>query len=299
MRIAVLTNPISGRGRSAKRARSVVELAKKRGHEVVVRESGGPGQPEAIARDLSDDSWNAIVIAGGDGTVNESLNGFVDPTAVPLAPLACGTANLLARELMLPCDAAPFLDMIEAGVTRRLDLGVANGRRFLLVLSVGFDAMVIDEIHRSRNGKLGFRGYIKPVLKTLSSYRRPRITVRLGAEEEQIAGEMVVVSNVKHYAGVLSITDRALCDSGELDVCIFPKASIPKLVGYAIAARRRRVSTLKSVCYRFGTRVVIESEEPVPVEIDGEAFGMTPVEIDVLPKCVPIMVPAAQVDCPC
>ena len=100
------------------------------------------------------------------------------------------------------------------------------------------------------------------------------------------------MSNIRNYGGLFSITDRARCDSGHLDVCVFPRAGVRDLLRYARAARAARVSRLDGVEYRTGRRVRIASPEPVPVQVDGDHWGETPVDIDLEPSVVPILVPS-------
>jgi YegS/Rv2252/BmrU family lipid kinase len=231
-----------------------------------------------------------IVVAGGDGTLNEVLNGLSDPSRIPIALLPLGTANILAHELALPSKPGAVAEAIERGHVRRVDMGLVGGHRFLMLVSAGLDAMITEEVGRRRGKKLGYWGYALPILKTLFRYRSPELRVTAG-DREAFKGGLVVVSNTRNYGGIFTIADRACCDSGHLDVCIFPKGTIPALIWYCLAALGGRLSRGTNVIYLTGQRVRIESSKPVAVQVDGDPFGTTPVVVDFVPSAVPIIVP--------
>jgi YegS/Rv2252/BmrU family lipid kinase len=287
--VLVIGNPVAGTGKAGRRAERLVRLLERRGHAVEWRLTRRPGEARRHVGDL-EGKVDCIVVAGGDGTVNEVVNGLADPAATPLTHMALGTANLLARELGIPRDPEALVEVVERGATRRIDLARVAQSRFLLVASSGFDAMVTERIQRSGKKPQRYSGYFVPLLRTLAEYRPPRLDVSVEAGEP-LTGALVVVSNIRNYGGLFSIADRARCDSGHLDVCVFPRAEVRDLLRYARAARAARVSRLEGVEYRTGRRVRIASAEPVPVQVDGDHWGVTPIDIDLEPSRVPILVP--------
>ena len=291
MNVFVIGNPVAGSGWARHRIEELVNILKQRGHRVEVFLTRGSGEAKRWVTQIKPDI-ETIVVSGGDGTLNEVLNGLDDPCRVPIALLPTGSANVLAHELGLPSKPKEVADIIDRGIARRLDMGQLNDRRFLLLVSAGIDATVTETIHRSRKGTLGYRGYLLPLLEVIARYRVQEVKVTVDGREP-VKGSLAVVSNVKNYGGIFSITDRARCDSGHLDLCIFPRSTIPALFRYTIHALRGRVSRLADVTYLTGRRIRIESEEPVAVQVDGDYFGTTPVVIELLPACVPILVPHA------
>ncbi len=292
MRIAIIGNPIAGRGRAEARVEALSQLLRDRGHDVLLMLTQKGGDARAFAASLNGET-DRIVVAGGDGTLNETVNGLADPSLIPIAPWAMGTANILARELRLPRRSPEqVVDLVERGEPRRIDMGMIDGRRFLLVASAGFDAMVVYDIARQRTGRLGLRGYAGPIMRTLRRYRVPTLRVTVD-DQSPVTGALVVVSNIRNYAGFFSIADRADCASGELDICVFPHGKYEHLIRYAWAAWRKRVSKLRDVTYVTGRSIHIESDEPVPVEVDGDDHAPTPAKITVQPATVPIVVPAS------
>ena len=291
MRVLVVVNPIAGGGAAARGAERLVRLLEGRGHAVECFSSQEPQEAgERVRQRESEGDLDRIVVAGGDGTVNDVLNGLEDPSHVPLAQLAFGTANMLARELRIPRDPDALAALVESGACRRLDLGRAGSHRFLLVASSGFDAMVTRAISRTRRGTLGYPGYARPILHALRHYRAPQLRVSVD-EAEPLSGALAVVSNIRNYGGIFSVADRARPDSGVLDVCVFSGERVGDLLRYAVAAASRRVSRLRDVTYRTGRRIVIEAREPTAVQIDGDYRGTTPLTIEVEPSVVPILTP--------
>jgi diacylglycerol kinase (ATP) len=288
--VGVIGNPVAGAGKAGRRAERLVRLLERRGHSVEWRLTRSRGEARRHAGDL-EGKVDCVVVAGGDGTVNEVVNGLADPGATPITHMAMGTANLLARELGIPSDPEALVRVVERGATRRVDLGRLDESRFLLVASSGFDSMVTERIQRRGKKPNRYAGYFAPLLLTLAEYAPPRLEVSI-EDGEPLLGALAVVSNIRNYGGLFSITDRARCDSGHLDVCVFPRAGFRDLLRYARAARAARVSRLEEVVYRTGRRVRIASAEPVPVQVDGDHWGETPIDIDLEPSVVPILVPS-------
>ena len=296
MRLRIIGNPIAGGGKARPRIEELTRLLQERGHAVDVMLTTKAGDALRWAGELPGD-LDRVIVAGGDGTLNEVLNGLTDVSRFPIVQMPVGTANVLVRELKLPWRPAGVADNVEHGVVRKVDLGLIADmseihapRRFLVVMSAGFDAMVIEDIHANRKGKLGFFGYIKPIWRTIRRYTPPVLSVRVD-DGEPVSGAMVVVANSKNYAGIFTVADKAAMDSGFFDVCVLPKGKVLSLVGYALKAFRGGLSKVASVSYQRGRRVTIESATPVPVEVDGEYFGTTPVSVTIQPSCVPIVVP--------
>ncbi len=291
MRILLIANPISGRRRGPARVRELAETLVRRGHAVELHFTRGPGDAASRARE-ADPGLERLVVAGGDGTLNEVLNGLADPAKIPLAQLPLGTANLLGHEFGLPRAPGACADLVERGPLRRLDLGLLGERRFLAVASCGFDAMVTRALQR-RSGALGYRGYLAPIWRTLRAYRPPVLHVALDGAAA-LSGALVVASNVRNYGGLFTVTERAAPDSGVLDVCVFASATVPDLFRYALAGLRGGISRLAGVTCATAQRIEIESSEPVPIEVDGDACGTTPARIEVVPRCVPFVVRAGS-----
>ena len=289
MNVLVIGNPAAGSGKTNRQIEKLAQILERHGHLVDIFITRATGDARRWASRIEPDT-GIVTVAGGDGTLNEVLNGLADPGHTPIALLPTGNANILARELGLPYKPEAVAGMIDRGIVRKLDMGLVGDRRFLLLVSAGFDAMVTENIQRSRRGPLGYCGYLLPLLKVIARYRAPELKITVDGQE-RVKGSLVVVSNVRNYGGIFTVADRACCDSGYLDICIFPRGTMPALFRYALSALRGKVSNLAEVAYLTGSWIRMESDEPVAVEVDGDYFGITPVVIELKPACVPILVP--------
>lgn len=288
MMVLVIGNPAAGRGQALSEARKLIRILESRGHEAELFSTRKPGDAARRAS-LVGSEVDALVIAGGDGTVNEILNGLPDPSRTPLLHLPTGTANMLSRELQLPPHTEDLARIIERGDVRWADMGIVNGRRFLLLVTCGFDAAVAYEVRKSRGEKLGYRGYLRPVVRGLRNYELGQMRVSVDGKSTEI-GCHVMVLKAQNYGGLLMFSRSAALDSGRFDICVFKKGSVLSLARYCIAGLLRMNGLLRDVVYCTGKRVTIESECPCPVEVDGDYVGSTPLTIDLVEKKVPLLV---------
>ena len=314
MKLRIIGNPIAGGGKARPRIEELTRLLRADGHVVDVQLTTKAGDARAWAADIPDDI-ERLIVAGGDGTLNEVLNGLADPSRTPLVQMPVGTANVLARELKFPWTPQGVANLVNTGIIKRVDLCEARKQptttpapapapatapapapdswhRFLVVMSSGFDAMVIEDIHHNRKGKLGFFGYMKPIWRTIRRYNKPTLRVSVDGAAP-IEGAMIVVANAANYAGLFTVAHQARMDSGELEICVMQEGSITSLIGFAFAAWRRKLAGMKGVTFVKGKSLTIESDQPVAVEVDGEWFGFAPVEVRLTPAVVPIVVPVS------
>jgi diacylglycerol kinase family enzyme len=293
--VLVIGNPAAGLGRAGGRAGALVRALEARGHAVelvVTARRGDAGERAAAAEGKVD----CIVAAGGDGTLAEILNALADPRATLLVPMPLGTANMLARALGVPGDPEALAALVERGAPRRLDLGLArfaDGRppvRFLSVAGVGFDAQVTAALARSRRGRLGYRGYVAPIARTLARYRAPRLAVRLDGGEP-IACGFAIVGKLANYGGVLRVTPDARPDDGRLNACLFLRAQRRDLFRFVVPACRGRLGARADVVLRPVRTLEIAAPEPVAVQLDGDYVGSTPLAIELAPAVAPVLAP--------
>ncbi len=290
LKVLVIGNPAAGSGRGRERSARLVRALEARGHAVEFYATRAPGDARRHVAER-EGSVDRIVAAGGDGTLNEIVNGLADPSATPIAPLALGTANMVAVALGVPRDPDALAKLVEADRVRRIDLGEVGTTRFLGVVGVGFDALVTEEVRAKRRGPLGYSGYAVPILRALARYRPPRLHVRIDGAPAIECG-FAIVAKLPNYGGLFAVTPAARMDSGHLDLCLFRNATIPGLVGIVWPSWRGTLAKRDDVVVTTATHLAIESagDEPVSVQIDGDAWGKTPIEITVQPRVVPMLV---------
>jgi diacylglycerol kinase family enzyme len=193
-------------------------------------------------------------------------------------------------------DAAAIAQMVAEGYTAWIDAGRANGRLFLLVASIGFDADVVRRLHAARQGNIRRWTYAKPIVQSLRNYRYPELRVSCAPVGEG-AGSSVVhcrwafVFNVPRYGFGLKFTTDADPSDGQLDVCTFQRGGLWNGLRYLAAVLLERHQKLLQYTGIRAARLRIESEVEVPYEIDGDPGGVLPLEIETVPRRVRMLVP--------
>ena len=289
MKILIIANPAAGKHTSGDKIQSLSRILTSKGCEVETFITTKPGHARQRLRHISQ-NIECVVTVGGDGTLNEVLNGLPDPDRIPICIFPTGTANVMAKELSLSDNPSLCAQIILNKKTRYLDMGLIGTRRFLLFVSVGFDAHVTKEVMYSKSRLTGYRRYLIPVITTVYRYKAPRLSTTID-NKPSITGGFVLVSNTRNYGGIFTITDKAECDSRYFDMCIVPDGNIPTLIRFFLYALVGKVSKITKISFLTGKEIEITSSEPVAVQVDGDYFGTTPIRIQLSSTQVPVMVP--------
>jgi len=288
-RALVLANPIAGRGSGRTRAEECARRLAAIGVESSVHFTNARGDARDTARKL-DPAVDVVVSVGGDGTLGEVLEGL-SGRDVPVAIVPAGTANVMSLDLGLPRDVASLVDVIGRGRTIALDTARVNGKRLsFLVTGVGFDAMAVREVEERRKGPITKAAYFSAGMRALRHYVPPRLQVEVDGRKLEQPCALVLVSNIVHLAGLRVLAPDRRLDDGLFEVYLFAKGSRAALAGYALRALLAGLPG--GSCTRLrARRVRITSDAPVPCEVDGDAFGETPVELEVHPVQSRLVVP--------
>ena len=234
-----------------------------------------------------------VIAAGGDGTAATTIQHIPCGTPVCIFPL--GTENLLAKYLQQHANPSSLVEMIERGVVIRLDAGQANGRIFLLMLSCGFDADVVRRLHENRQGNITHLSYAKPIYATLRNYEYPTLNVDCESEEGSRLEEQakwVFVVNLPRYAVGLNLMPGAVGTDGLLDLCTFQHGSWWNTLRYLSGVILDQHHGWDD-CFTHQVRKIrIESnrETEVPFQLDGDPGGVLPVDVEVLPQRLTLLV---------
>ncbi len=296
-RLRIIANPVSGRGRSLRTAREVVRLLEARGCTAELVETRGRGDGGRIAADSA--GWDAVVGVGGDGTLNEILNGLPasNPPAIGIIP--AGTANVLAKELDLPRSAEGLARVLAEGRELAWDCGIerVGGRRFLLFASAGFDARVVHDFHARRTGPIRMAHYVGAGLGTLGRYEAPRLRVEIDGTERPAPAAWVVVSNVASYGGPIVLTPGARNGDGLFEVLVQEGAgtwnALRLLAGSFAAWATGCRPYPPGVSFHPARRVRITAFDAgeLPLQIDGDPGGFLPADLEMQPSSARILAP--------
>jgi len=283
--ILVIINPSARSERARALCRKIEHLSTR----AFVRITNAPGEARALAREAAADGCERIVAAGGDGTINEVVNGIAGSrTALGLLPL--GTMNVFATELGLPIgNLRKCWDVIEHGLIKPVDLLRANDRYFVQLAGIGFDAQIVAATSFDFKKTLGPLSYIISATQ-IASKKPPKLTVRGGGTRE---GSFVMIGNGRYYGGPFVLFKSARIDDGLLDVLIFKNLGYLDIVRYFQAVMLGNHTALSDVEYFQAPQVRVTSTDPVPVEADGDVIGNLPVTFKVQPKALRVIVPRA------
>ncbi len=290
MNILIIGNPIASGGNAGKKILKLKEVLEKRGHvaEAYLTKFAGDGK-ERVSH-IGDDV-ERVVIVGGDGTVNEIINGIPLGFSIPILQIPTGNANLLAQDLKLPEKIDQVVDLLENGKVIMADLAEMNGTRFIMVAGAGLDARVTEELKKKRTGRVSNLSYLGPILKTLGQHSQSEFNVEVD-NGAIVKGSVVLVCNLRNYAGVCEIAHDADICSRQLDIVVLPKDNFISFLKYISFAKFSRITRLKGVTYLKGKRVKITSESQIPVQLDGDYNDRySQVDIEMLPEQVPLIVP--------
>ena len=289
MRLAILANPRSGRGRGGALAKELAARLRARGHEVL--EYAGADRRDAMdwVRRVQP-TVDRLAVVGGDGSLNAAATALRPPFP-PVLLLPVGTANLLARELGLPGVPEEAAALLEADRVQPLDLGHILGRRTFLVWDFGLGGELIRRFEEKRPARIRKAQYL-PLLGSLLKELRSLPPVHVHADGEDL-GEFVygVVSGVRTYATSWLHLGPAAYNDGWWEMYLFRRLSLPLILGTGLRAAFRRLHRSPHVLHRRTRAVRVEGAAPSPVEVDGDYAGTTPVEFRLDGEALPLLVP--------
>ena len=287
-RVVIIVNPIAGGGRGPSEALDVERRLAAAGFSVERVETRAAGDAERFAREAAASRAAIVLACGGDGTINEAVQGLAG-TDTALAVMPLGTANVLARELNVFDGPSAVAGAILSGRRRRFDLGRANGRYFICFASLGFDAFVTEQMAKSRRGSISYLTYLAPTWRAFMDYPFTPLRVTVDGRRLEAGAYHVVIGNVRGYGGPFSVIPAAKPDDGQLDACVFRGTGRGWLVWHmaAMAAHvHHRVGNVEMV---RGSRIEVECDAPVAMQFDGDFKGHGPVVFETVPRAVTVL----------
>jgi len=299
----LIYNPTAGpRGELRRDLERVVAYLTERGWRVTIRATRKPGDATELARAAVAACCKVVLVAGGDGTVHEAVNGLVgSDTAMGVLPV--GTGNVWAKEIGLPRPGLTQWDQLMAaarmlvdGEVRWVDVGRAGERFFLNCAGVGIDSTVTAHIEpRTRVEKQlgGALTYLAAGFWIARDFGGVQSTVVIDGHVVRAMILLVVVSNIQLYGGLVKMSPEARVDDGLLDVRIFRGMGLAWTLRHFAGVFTQRHLRNPMVSHYQGRQVTIHTAEPFPVQLDGESVGMTPLSVEVVPRALRVLVPRA------
>jgi diacylglycerol kinase (ATP) len=288
----LIWNPASGGGRRwGGRVGEILGLLATAGFDVTVKPTTEPGHATALAADACRFGGCEVVFGlGGDGTLREIAVGLL-AKEVPLAILPGGTTNVLALALGVPANPVRAASLYAETETRALDVGVAAGVPFLMMMSAGVDSEVLRRASQGSKKRFGRLAVAAQALAALRAWDSPMRTLVAG--DRRVTGSFVVASNIRYYGGPFQITPAADPLDGELDFAVFSGAGRLAMMELALDVVTGTHLTRGDFATWKGKSARIEGEGEQWVQIDGDPLRLTlPMEIALASERLTILLPS-------
>lgn len=296
MRICVIFNP-AARGNKARRFRKFLnELSQ----QCALKATTAPGDARRLAQAAAATGYDIIAAAGGDGTVNEVLNGIGDEpdgfARARLGVLPLGTVNVFARELKIPTKLEHAWKVLKRAQETKIDLGRADyledgkpaHRYFMQLAGAGLDARAIELVSWKLKKTAGPLAYVVAGFQALTE-KQPLITVT--GDGKSVTGELVLLGNGKLYGGSFDVFPGADLGDGRLDACVFPKVNLPALFKLAPGFLLRRKPAEQRVRRIAAEKLELASRSPAAFELDGEWVGHLPATFSMERQKLRVVIP--------
>lgn len=295
MRACIIFNPTAKGDKARHFRRHVDEL----GAGVVLKPTLASGDGRRLAAEAVQDGFDTLIAAGGDGTLNEVLNGIADApdgfARARLGVLPLGTVNVFARELGMPLNLRAAWRTVRQGTERRIDApfaeftapdGSRRRRWFAQLAGAGLDARAISLVDWELKKRISQFAYIYAGMQAM---REPHPLITVEADGRRVTGEFVLVGNGRFYGGSLPVFPEAKLDDGLLDVCVFPRVSWGLMARYATGFLTGRPLVPDDLKVLRVPRFKLSAEAVVPFEVEGDLCGALPVEFGLMPGALRVV----------
>ncbi len=301
----LIHNPNAGGGGNARRnkldeARRILES---RGIRADLQETTGPGEATEIAKRATTDGRQLVIACGGDGTINEVVNGLANSKnghRVPLALLPAGTANVLAKELELSWDIPKAAEQLARGEVREIALGLATpleqpekARYFLSVAGAGPDGRITYAVDLELKARFGILAYWWQGAREVINYKFRHFRVTGEGQSREVS--LVIVGRTKHYGGPFKITTEADLFEDQFEFLGLTTQSGLKYLSYLPTLWLGDLRKEEGVYFWKSDRLVCEAidNNPIYAQVDGEPLTRLPVEFRIVPRALRLLVPGA------
>lgn len=286
-RCLVIHNPNAGRRRTALLTR-VLQGLWEGGWVVELRETQARGDAMRLAEEAEKEAYDILLVAGGDGTINEAVNGLTG-RSLPLGIIPLGTANVLAAEIGMPRTRRAIVRVLLAARTQRIFLGAMRHRRFVMMAGIGFDARVVAGVDPAFKRWTGKIAYVWQSLVELRRYRPVRYRINIDGQDWSAAS--AVIAKGHFYAGRYVCAPNARLTEDRLYVCLFSRPGRMQVIRYGLALLTGQLHRLSDVVVVPALQVALEDASGEPIQADGEIVATAPEQIRVDPNGIDLIVP--------
>ena len=300
MKAELIVNLTAGGGKPHKHLNTVLEYLKENGLNFEVSTTSYQGEAVELAQKAADKGMELIVSIGGDGTVNEIVNGIMKSKNDPsLGIIPLGWANDFIKSTDIPSDIIEACKILIKGKTKKIDIGAINNQiYFANICGIGFDAEValLANQMKSKHPNLrilsAFVYVFATVKKLLSPFSYHNVKIKFDGQEIHSKILFIAISNGKIYGGRFKITPEAILDDGLLEICLVEEMGRFKYLSIIPKVFKGTHASIKGINFYRAKEVVIQSSEPVLAQVSGEVIeGQKEFNITLLPKRLKLIVP--------
>ncbi len=299
--VKCIVNPAAGRGGARKVWPKIAATLKSAGVKYSVDFSQGPGHATVLTRQALKSEFQDIIAVGGDGTINEVVNGFFEHDRpvrqdARLGIIPRGTGIDLIRTLPVPANPQHAVEVILRGHTRRFDVGKLTClsrdgkpqvRYFMNVADLGYGGALVDRVNGFTKLMGSFLSYFVGLLYTLTFYQNEHIRFQIDDEpEEEGVFSAIIAANGRYFGGGMHIAPEARADDGLLEFVLIGDVSKLEVLGNLVRLYRGTLHKHPKVVYRRGKRLRAWSDREVLLDADGELPGKLPATFEILPAAV-------------
>jgi YegS/Rv2252/BmrU family lipid kinase len=302
MKACMILNPAAGLRDFRRQLHNAVEYLEVRGWEIRLLETKEKGDATRLARHAAEMGCEVAIAVGGDGTLNEVVNGLAG-SETALAIIPAGTANVYAADVGIPIwgplrpNAVRIAaEIIHTGQRRKIDLGqiqLPDGRQryFFMWCGIGLDAAISKEVHSEDTRRLGAAAWVIAGVMVALNFMGTRGNVIVDSQKKRRRVLWAVISNGQLYGRLWRISPRAKMDDGMLDLTVFEGHGVPSTVRHLAGLTLGQYARDPTVHSYRGYSFSIDTRRPLPVHVDAEPVGTTPVKIQVVPAALYVVLP--------
>jgi YegS/Rv2252/BmrU family lipid kinase len=291
VQVGIVANPRAGRRAALEHAKSAARELGEAGHRCEIACTMSSGSASELARELAADGCELVFAAGGDGTINEVVQGLVG-TGAALGVIPAGLANVWAAEFGLSSAPGAFVRLVEDGLVYDTDLGLVNGRHFLMMAGIGFDADVVAAVDGESKERWAQLAYVGQAVQCVRHWPRSVATVAVDGQavfDDALFG--IIMTNTNKYGGVIDLAPEARLDDGLVDALVYRDGGPARRVRSALFLDHRLRRWDPCVSHFTCERLSVACLRPLAVHTDAEPAGWSPCEVRVERRALPVLLP--------
>ncbi|WP_062439136.1 diacylglycerol/lipid kinase family protein [Thalassobacillus devorans] len=288
----IIANPSSGKENALEYIEQIEAILKEKGYDSTVKKTEKELDATNFCQDACTSDFGLVVSLGGDGTLHETINGLVDQVHRPkLGIVPLGTVNDFARALNIPLDPDEAISLLASDNTKNVDIGKFNDRYFVNIVAVGAIAEATYDVTPEQKTKLGPLAYVLEGLKELTSNRTYPLTIEYDEKKWEGDSLLFLAALTRSTGGFEKLTPEARVDDGMLHCYVIKQVNMIRLASIATAILRGELKEEEDVEYFTAKRLKVSSQDPLVTNVDGEQGDQLPVEMEVKPSHIQVIVP--------